>query len=656
MPDQNRNGFMPGANADWHYLDGYSYDPLPYKGKYNGELPWAMEWIFDNIVQYLRDENWNMAAEMMGAVCHFAGDASMPLHSTWDYNPGGHHGDFEGAVDSHIGEISIPSNYVPQELDDVTNTALLTLKDSFSFTKEGSSGGTNLTDLVGSGIYWNDWEKSMVENRVRASIQFTANVWYTAMIQAGLTIQAPTLISPSDGSSTTDNTPTFAWTSVSGTSYYDFQLASDNNFTINAVTAKGLATTSYTPVTPLTNGVWYWHVRTGDNSTDVGLWSQVLHFTVAQATIVREVQVVIDPSSQENVNGGMLAYTVTVKDNGNVLENFQIAKGDNAGWTLSLDNDWLLVPSGENRATKLTVNIPSNATGCTWDNIWVKVTSKDNTEVFDNKSCLAHVTISMGVNISISPGYQENLPGGNLEYTATIKNIGNVADNYSLENFDNENWALTLDNDLLTIPAGENRKTTLRVTIPENAENCTRDNITVTVTSQENAQVSDSASCIAHAGVTAEQFSLHLIAGWNLIGFPVTNADMTPNKLFAGTTFTMYQWVAPYGPYSGPNKDLPVQDNIGYWVKVNQDITTTFSGVRQPSRTMYFVAGWNLVSFPRTSENTTPNKLFAGTTFTMYQWVAPYGPYSGPNKDLPVEDNRSYWVWVSNDKTVTVPL
>jgi len=159
-----------------------------------------------------------------------------------------------------------------------------------------------------------------------------------------------------------------------------------------------------------------------------------------------------------------------------------------------------------------------------------------------------------------------------------------------------------------------------------------------------------------------ETISLHLVAGWNLVGFPLENENATPNKLFAGTTFTMYQWAAPYGPYSGPNKDLPVEDNRGYWVKENQDITITYSGIRSSDnpggsvKTMYFVAGWNLVSFPRTSANTTPNNLFAGTTFTMYQWAAPYGPYSGPNKNLPVEDNRGYWIHVGENTTVTVPL
>ena len=123
------------------------------------------------------------------------------------------------------------------------------------------------------------------------------------------------------------------------------------------------------------------------------------YITATGVTLIRGVSVSITPPTQENDNGGTLKYDVLVKNLGNVLENFQLTKGDNAGWTLSLDNSWLLVPQGENRITKLTVTIPASAIGGTFDNIWVKATSKDNTAVFDNESCLAHVRV-VGIAIS----------------------------------------------------------------------------------------------------------------------------------------------------------------------------------------------------------------------------------------------------------------
>jgi len=220
---------------------------------------------------------------------------------------------------------------------------------------------------------------------------------------------------------------------------------------------------------------------------------------IAHASIVRGVEVVIEPPSQENENGGMLAYTVAVKNTGNVQENFQLTRGDNTGWTLSLDDNWLLVPIGENRTTNLTVNIPSNARGCTWDNIWVKARSKDNENVWDNKSCLAHVTIVRGVQISISPAENSAQPESPITYVMTVMNTGNATDTYDLAVSDNENWSPTVSPSSLVVPPSENRTAEIRVTVPSGTPYCTEDNIIATATSRSDNTVRDNDSCIAHA-------------------------------------------------------------------------------------------------------------------------------------------------------------
>jgi len=267
-PDQGWGG------SDWHWLDAISYHPLVTTG---GKLPWAVENVFDNIVRNLRDENWEKAAQLMGAICHYTGDSTNPLHSTWDYTPGGNHGSYESEVNGRLGEISIP-DYVPQKLDNIFDATMATLEESFDFTDEDPNGGVNLSDFLENDIFWNDTIKSITENRLRAGVQFTANIWYTAMIRAGLVIQAPTLLEPGNGSSISDNTPTFEWSStVAG---YQLEYATDNAFTTDVTIVKDLMTTSYTPATPLANGTWYWHIRSGDDTTSVGLWSDTWKFTV----------------------------------------------------------------------------------------------------------------------------------------------------------------------------------------------------------------------------------------------------------------------------------------------------------------------------------------------------------------------------------------
>jgi len=273
MPDQDKS-FMPdgGGEDDWHWLDAISYHPLETTG---GKLPWAMEWIFDNIVQYLKDNNWDTAAQLMGAICHFTGDATMPLHATSDYNPGGRHGEFEGVVDQHLFEIEV-SEYAPQELDNIFGAAMATLEESFGYTGYTSD---KLNYWLAGGILWNDTIKSITENRLQAGVQFTTNIWYTAMIRAGLTIGAPTLESPENCETATTHRPTFTWTSTGEA--YQLELSTDNNFASDVIVLK-VDDNFYTlQDDSLENGVWYWRVRSGDSSTHVGLWSGVRKLTVS---------------------------------------------------------------------------------------------------------------------------------------------------------------------------------------------------------------------------------------------------------------------------------------------------------------------------------------------------------------------------------------
>ncbi len=516
-------------------------------------------------------------------------------------------------------------------------------------------------------------------------------------------------------------------------------------------------------------------------------------------------EVHITPNNQNGLPGEMLTYTVTVRNVGNFTDTYTLTVDDDAGWNPSISPTSLEIPVNENRTATLSITIPESVVDRVADNITVTATLTENAEIYTSAKCIAYAAreptddacvgtgrgkinlyvgvdeygdlnrsflkFSLGylpedvviekaslnlycwssynspqieiraveddswseesitwddqpalggvlgnnsidtegrwyswdvtsfvnnqsagdgvasfclksadeganrmaifyskeqgheyspyltvafnhVEVSISPDYQSGPLGATLEYTVTVTNTGEGPDNFSLENTDTENWALvlsptTLENVLL----GENRTVMLSVTIPENAELGTEDEITVTATSWADPTVSDSTSCTA----TATSFSLDLVAGWNQVGFTGVGEGDTPNNMMPDV-YTMRYWDAPYGPYRAPHGDQPVKDNLGYWVRVDQDDNVTVYGVRPENRTIYLVAGWNLVHFPLTNENTTPDNLFAGLTYTMRYWDAPGGPYRAPFPDQPVKVGVGYWVKLDQDVTVTVPL
>ena len=214
--------------------------------------------------------------------------------------------------------------------------------------------------------------------------------------------------------------------------------------------------------------------------------------------LARGVAVEISPSEDSGPPGETLSYSITVTNTGDLLDNYTLTANDNENWGLSLDNTHFEdIENGGSRSTTLRVTIPENASLGAEDNITVTVTG---TGVENSASCTAHAVILLrDVESAISPSYQRGSPGSVLEYTVTVSNTGNVEDNYELTKSDEENWGLTVSPELLTVPGGKNRTATLSVTIPSDVVLGTEDNITVTATSWENAEISASDTCVAYA-------------------------------------------------------------------------------------------------------------------------------------------------------------
>lgn len=109
---------------------------------------------------------------------------------------------------------------------------------------------------------------------------------------------------------------------------------------------------------------------------------------------------------------------------------------------------------------------------------------------------------ALGVAVAISPSEKDGENGQIITFTVTVTNTGTISDNYGLTVEDNTGWNLTLDDDFFrSVMPGENYATTLRVSIPGDAVSGTKSNVTVTVVSQVDPQVSVENSCRVHVVV-----------------------------------------------------------------------------------------------------------------------------------------------------------
>ncbi|KXB06999.1 hypothetical protein AKJ54_00870, partial [candidate division MSBL1 archaeon SCGC-AAA382K21] len=377
-----------------------------------------------------------------------------------------------------------------------------------------------------------------------------------------------------------------------------------------------------------------------------------------------DVQVLIYPSEDNAPPGMELAYEVSVINTGSSFDSFALNISDNQGWDLSLDDSLFEnVAPGENRTTVLRVAIPENENLGVEDNIVVTATSQENEQVSDTSTCIALSTgFVRRVVISISPAWEDLVPGDTVQFGVTVCNEGNVPDNYSLSTFDDGGWILSLaDNLFVGISAGESSNTTLSVTAPDN-DNITgiEDNITVTVSSLENENVSDSTGCVAYVG--GEQIvELDLSSDWNLVGLPVVNENTTKESLFENSgvdplLVTMLELEG--GSLTPVGLTESLSDNVGYYVKPPSAVTVSTSGIPKDSDNLRLVADWNLIGLPVVDDNTTKGSLFEGSgvdplLVTMLKLES--GSLTPVGLTEPLENDKGYYVKPPSPVTINCP-
>lgn len=147
-----------------------------------GMLPWALADNYLMFVESLRARDWERAALLAGAITHYATDITMPLHATSDYNPGGRHVAFEDGVDGMLHEITI-YDYEPRLLENVFQATVEVALDSFGYAGYESD---KVSYWLVQGVLWNDVLRGITENRLNVAVRLTADIWYTALIDAGL--------------------------------------------------------------------------------------------------------------------------------------------------------------------------------------------------------------------------------------------------------------------------------------------------------------------------------------------------------------------------------------------------------------------------------------------------------------------------------------
>jgi uncharacterized membrane protein len=164
-----------------------------------------------------------------------------------------------------------------------------------------------------------------------------------------------------------------------------------------------------------------------------------------------------------------------------------------------------------------------------------------------NNAPVIHLDPLRGVDVEISPSFQNANPGTTLTYIVEITNTGDADETYYSTGTDNLGWEIAFGIKQVTISPSDSVFTTLKVTIPENALGSTQDIIMIIMTSLDNT-VSDNASCSVQASII-KGVSLEISPAENF-GFP---QDEVTFSIVVRNTGDVYD-----------NFDLSANDNSGW--------------------------------------------------------------------------------------------
>ncbi len=139
----------------------------------------------------------------------------------------------------------------------------------------------------------------------------TSNITQTPTISSlsidfNTVLDAPSLITPINGYQTNNPTPTFEWGSVDWSSSYLLQVDTSTTFSSLIINETILApTTTYTLISDLSDGLYYWRVAAIDSEEDLGTFASYRSFSLNTAPPT------IDSPDNITYEQGQTGYSIT---------------------------------------------------------------------------------------------------------------------------------------------------------------------------------------------------------------------------------------------------------------------------------------------------------------------------------------------------------
>jgi hypothetical protein len=290
----------------------------------------------------------------------------------------------------------------------------------FSISNVVGSTTTVTTGLAGYTKYY--WKVNAVNSIGTSAF---SSVWsFTTGAQVSLS--APVLSSPANGSSGVSLMPTLAWNPVNGATLYNLQIATDPLFNNIILTQNGISYTGYTVFDLSNNMTYYWRVN-ATNGSVISPYSTVWSFNTG--LVAPAVPTLIYPAN--NATGVPLSITLSWNASANA-ELYDVEVSKNSAFTP------VVVTKTNQSSTSVLVDGLENGTLYYW-----RVKAKNSVGSSDYSSVRNFTTI---VALPVAPALASPANGTqNAPTNITFSwNAVSNADNYTFQIANNADFTLNL--------------------------------------------------------------------------------------------------------------------------------------------------------------------------------------------------------------------
>ena len=196
--------------------------------------------------------------------------------------------------------------------------------------------------------------------------------------------------------------------------------------------------------------------------------------------------------AKSTLPGQSVTYTLIVTNTGVIADSFDLtATGQTWATTLST-SQVNLAPSASANFT-VTVAIPPGTADQESDAVMITAVSQGDSSKTDSAALTTTAVSTPVYGVDLSADDSLSGPaGGQVIYTLTITNTGNVVDTFDLLPTGNS-WTTTLSSQAVTMNAGGSQALTITVFIPPAAAALASDQVSIEATSRSDSSKSDTA-------------------------------------------------------------------------------------------------------------------------------------------------------------------